>query len=102
MWRGSVSQAKGVRRVPGGERGMSKGQVGASQVRRAEGGRQVNHFSEAWTQASEETSKVSDCPVSGSRTERETQTGSHQTVDTKEPQHLHKGPAPHGLGARLT
>lgn len=40
MWRGSVSQAEGVRRVPGGERGMSKGQVGASQVRRAEVGRQ--------------------------------------------------------------
>lgn len=51
----------------------------------------MNHFSEAWAQAPEEPSKVSDRPVPGSRTEKETQAGSHQAADTKEPQHLHKG-----------
>lgn len=54
----------------------------------------MNQLSEAWTQASEEPSKVSDCPVSGSRTGKETHAGSHPTADTKEPQHLHKGSLP--------
>lgn len=65
----------------------------------------MNHFSKVWAQASEGPSKVSDCPVSGSRIEKETLAGSCQTADAKEPQHLHKGPHPHphhGLGARLT
>ena len=52
----------------------------------------MNHLSEAWVQASEGPSKVSDCPDSGSRIEKETVAGSCQTADTKEPQHLHKGP----------
>lgn len=65
----------------------------------------MNHLSKVWAQASEGPSKVSDRPVSGSRIEKETLAGSCQTPDTKEPQHLHKGPHPHphhGLGARLT
>lgn len=65
----------------------------------------MNHLSKVRPQASEEPSKVSDRPVSGSRIEKETLAGSHQTADAKELQHLHKGPHPHphhGLGARLT
>lgn len=54
----------------------------------------MNQLSEAWAQASEEPSKVSDCPVSGFRTGKEPHAGSHQTADTKEPQHLHKGSLP--------
>ena len=54
----------------------------------------MNHLPEAWAQASEEASKVSDCPGSGSRTGKETHAGSHQTADTEEPQHLHKGSLP--------
>lgn len=57
-------------------------------------GGQVNHLSEAWIQ-------VSDCPVSGSRTEKETQAGSHQMADTRNCNICTKVPDPHGLGVRL-
>lgn len=61
----------------------------------------MNHLSEAWIQASEEPSKVSDCAVSGSGTEKETQAGSHQTADTRNCNICTKAPYPRGLGVRL-
>lgn len=60
--------------------------------------------SEAWAQGSGEPSKVSDCAVCGSRTEKEPHANTKRLTQIKELQHLHKGasPFPDGLGARLT
>lgn len=63
----------------------------------------MNHLSEASAQASEEASKVSDCPVSGSRTGKET-TWLTRQLTLRNCSICTKGPSlhPHGLRARLT